>query len=52
MYSTLLSPPFLPKYHKKNKNSEGMNESKLLKNPNKCPMITINLNEKKCKNLP
>lgn len=24
-----------------------MNESKLLKNPNKCPMITINLNEKK-----
>lgn len=30
-----------------------MNESKLLKNPNKCPMITINLNEKKnkCKNL-
>lgn len=27
-----------------------MNESKLLKNHNKCPMITTNLNEKKMQN--
>lgn len=27
-----------------------MNESKLLKNPNKCPIITTNLNERKLQN--
>lgn len=30
--------------------TKGMNESKLLKNPNKCPMVTTNLNEKKMQN--
>lgn len=32
------------------KHHKGMNESKLLKNHNKCPMITTNLNEKKMQN--
>ena len=48
-YSTLPSPLLLLPKHIKN-TAKGMNESKLLKNHSKCPMITTDLNEKKMQN--